>query len=81
MTALSAQLLANARFEANQTRLEPGAKQSDEILAIFAASLLEDTGRVLPGVTPGFLRLPPRHEVRPAKEHRPAIDALPGEKG
>lgn len=33
------------------------------------------------GMTGGFLRLDPTHEVRPAKEHKPAIDQVEGEQG
>jgi hypothetical protein len=74
VNSLAQSLLAEARRRAVDTNGQP-----DEILATEYAEFIQDTGRVVDGVTPGFLRLKPRHEVRPAKEYVKPIDALPGE--
>jgi hypothetical protein len=76
MTPLAQSLLAEARRRAVDTNGQP-----DEILATEYAEFIQDTGRVVDGVSPGFLRLKPRHDVKEPKPHRPAIDELPDEKG
>lgn len=64
-------ILADARREATATLQQP-----DALLAEWLAAVLLDTGAVIDGVCPGFLRRPPRHEVRAAKVQRPVVDVI-----
>lgn len=74
MTPHATRLLQTYRAEARATLRQP-----DELLAEALAAVLEDVARPLEGVSPGYLRRAPRHEVRPAKQQRPAIDQKPEE--
>jgi hypothetical protein len=72
MSPLAQSLLASARREAVASKSQP-----DVILAETLAAVLSDTGKVIDGVSPGFLRRPPRHEVRAPKVERPVIEKTP----
>lgn len=71
MTPFAQSILANARREATATQQQP-----DALLAEWLAAVLLDTAGVIDGVCPGFLRRPPRHEVREPKVQRPVVDVI-----